>query len=134
MSKMQVEERPHLLIDLRIGNDQKALENLFEANMENAAITSENNRLKKDNKVQQDIYGVQYQNIQDEFAYQSHHMAERPDEIGIGKMGDVARDVTAGNIKSRKELSDRTGLGGYIAPKRELIDAESGQIFNKADQ
>lgn len=52
MEKMQISEKD-MLIDLRIGNDQKALENLFEANMENVAVSNENNRMKRDKGIRE---------------------------------------------------------------------------------
>lgn len=60
-------------------------------------------------------------------------MKDRPDEIDFGTQGDIAKDIHAGNIKSRQELKHRSGLGGYIAPKSEHLK-EEGMIMDKADQ
>ena len=62
MSEMQIEDK-HLIIDLRVGNNKKALENLFDANRANIAISNENKRLMKNSRLREDVYGLKEDHI-----------------------------------------------------------------------
>ena len=49
-------EDKDLIIDLKIGNDKKALNNLFNANKENVAIANENARKRRNTALAKEIY------------------------------------------------------------------------------
>lgn len=66
-----------MFIDLRIGNDKKALENLFEANMENVAVSNENHRVERNAKIRDDLYF--------ESTQESKEFKNRPRDIAFGK-------------------------------------------------
>ena len=129
MSSMEIDEKS-LLIDLRIGNDKKALENLFEANMESIAVGNENARLRKEANDQSKSKENTMLSIRQQA---SRGVFGQPEQLELGKAVDVAKDLNAGNIKSRDEMKYRAGLGGYVAPERKHIK-EDETVMDKADQ
>ena len=131
---MQIEDR-NLIIDLKVGNDKKALENLFDANRANIAISNENKRLNKNSRLREDVYGFKEEYIDTD--HDRRGFLNRPEQLNFGRQEDVARDLSSGNIRSRDEM----GLGGYIPPNKGVVSRENrpipgyshGQIMNKAD-
>ena len=134
MRNMQIDDK-HLIIDLKVGNNKKVLENLFDANRANIAISNENKRLNKNSRLREDVYGVKEEHVDTD--HDKRNFLDRPDQMNLGLAQDVARDLSSGNIRSREEM----GLGGYIPPNKGIVSREErplpetsyGQIMNKAD-
>lgn len=111
-------EEKDLIIDLRIGNDKKMLNNLFNANKENVAVANENARKRRNAELVAELYSP------------LPSVMSTPKVIELGKRGDIAGGaLTDGMIHEVNKLSihdhateSKNFLGGYKPAKQVFID------------